>query len=511
MDAERKSGLMDFEFSDIQKIRAVKKLVFSLSFTQEELDQLVAELAILAVTPAQFSERVLTKPESNVVDIASRQHSYLVTDTVSDVPQKTRTEVLKEFLQSFSGKPKVLDGYRGMSVTISRKEKTIQLRDSNKSQYFRLISYPISHQFTNDDADLLIAAHSRFMQRREAGMPWRELGYLLNGSYRQIVTFKDLFEYYKESASSKRIVAINRIQQRYFNEQWGVKKIALYSAGNFKVDYLDRTVPTRQPSDRNEVIKIINAAISKAKADMKVKIDVQQLVRKGERSRADNTDKVPPKLSTLAAFLKESYDMGEKQLVLSLITQLMVSTRKTRTNFLQWHRVNIDECYVEVPSHESKTKFVRYPFPARFRDIVLSLQSTQLSAGKDSQPNWLFESKTHANRPARTLDKEFNQVRANLLNKAKATGASEKELNAIRAFTQYRIRDIVQKLVLKVGATLSQKEKCLGRQPDDVGYAYDELSIEALCELKDKMIEHIEAEHPELKALFQCLIDKRIC
>lgn len=498
-------------YEDIAAFCAAKELTLRDGASQQLVS--IFELAkLLCTTPEELKRFIAFKQnDATSTSLISSHNTDNYVDNSNCIGLTVKAPDLKQQLNQFkyNDKPKVLTGLKGMSVKANRKVKIIQLRDFKNSGYFELMRFSIDHVFTEEDEATLQKAHQRFRSRLQAGACWRDKNFLLNETYREIKTFRDLLNYYAEGQCDK--TKVKRMTERYFAGRFGDAIISNYCAESFRIDYLDRTVPTRQPSDRNEVIKIINAAISKAKADMKVKIDVQQLVRKGERSRADNTDKVPPTLSTLAAFLKESYDLGETQLVLSLITQLMVSTRKTRTNLLQWHRVNIDECYVEVPSHESKTTFVRHPFPARFRDILLSLYSTQQSACKDSQPNWLFESKTHANRPARTLDKEFNQVRANLLNKAKATGASEKELNAIRAFTQHRIRDIVQKLVLKVGATLSQKEKCLGRQPDDVGYAYDELSIEALCELKDKMIEHIEAEQPELKALFQRLIDKRIC
>jgi len=84
----------------------------------------------------------------------------------------------------------------------------------------------------------------------------------------------------------------------------------------------------------------------------------------------------------------------------------------------------------------------------------------------------------------------------------------EKELKQIRSFTQHRIRDLVEQLILDVGASEGQKEKCLGRLPCEQAESYGDLSIEKLSSIKDKMVDKIELEHPELKALFQQLIDK---
>lgn len=512
MDAKIESGPKVFESSDTQKIKAVKKLIFNLSFTQTELDQLVAELAILAVSPAKFSERVLTKPESNVVDIVSRQRCDLVSNIVSDVPQKTREEALKEFLQSFSGRTKVLDGYKGMSVKASRKEKTIQLRDSSKSDYFRLISYPVSHQFTDDDAELLIAAHSRFMQRREAGMSWREPGYLLHGSYRKLATFKDLFEYYKESASKKRAVAINRIQQRYFSGQWGAKNIALYSAANFKVDFLDRYVPERQRSDRNEIIKMVSAAISAAKSDIHIRIDVQQLIKKGERTRADDSDKCIPEMKTLSQFIIKSYELGFDALGLKLLVQLMASTRNSSTNKLLWQQIDLEQRFIEV---ECKTGYKKHPIPRQLVELLKiekkrQLRKEQTTRGRNGEPVYVFESPVNKGKFNSVLNKNFDEVKARLLRQAQSSKAAQGELRQIRFFTQHRIRDIVEQALLDVSASEGQKEKSLGRTAGDLAKAYGNLSIEKLSELKGRMVEKVGLEFPELKALFQRLIDKEI-
>lgn len=506
----KKSMLTGIEHLENHKIDAVIGLIKTLELDSKEANLVIAQIAAyissLNQRPAQFEKVKQLSNEANVVAFSSHSQQSSFNE-----PSKIRDNNLIDFLQVFNGSARVLPGMKGMSIKTSKSKKMIQLRADKNDAFFQLVNYPIDYVFSQNDINTLVAAHKRFEQRIEAKMPWKDRNYLLHGQYRELITWNQLYDFYSEGKSASYKTKLQRFKERYFSGSWGEKRISTYCRESFILDYLDRPVADRQPSDRNELIKQIDAAIRQAKGSVNIAIDVQTLFNKGDRSRADGTDKTPPKLETFSAYVIEAFEMGENQTGLSMIAQLMASTRKTRTNFLSWRRINLGECFIEVPSHENKTKFVRHPFPRRFHDILLSIRESQWHAAKhDKSPDWLFESKTRTGKVARTIDHGFYRVRKSLLSKAQAQGASEKTLRAIKSFTQHRVRDIVQKLVLDLGATLAQTEKCLGRSADELGCAYDDLSIETLCDLKNKMVTQIEAKHPELKALFQRLIDKEI-
>ena len=261
-----------------QKVRAARNNVLALGLNKSELNQLVAELALAATDLTNMKENANLGKNCNVVNIAAGtadSQIKLSSQVITRLPNETKDLNIKEFIQTFEGKPKVLKGYPGMSIKVSRKEKIIQLRDGGDGQYFKLISYPVEHLFTKEDIQTIIDAHKRFIDRRKAKMPWKERGYLLGGSYRELSTFHDLFEFYKELASKKRAGAISRIQTRYFSGQWGEKIMANYSIATFRTDYLDRSVSSRCKSDRNEIIKMVRAAVNKAKASESIKINVR--------------------------------------------------------------------------------------------------------------------------------------------------------------------------------------------------------------------------------------------
>ncbi|MFY8352515.1 hypothetical protein AAEU29_18370 [Pseudoalteromonas sp. SSM20] len=402
----------------------------------------------------------------------------------------------------------VLPGMKGMSIRVGKKKKLIQIRENKHDQYFKLIEYSWDHTFSNKDIDLLISAHKRFLSRIKAKMPWKDLNYLLRGEYREINTFNELLDLAKQGSSKDKIRKIERMQKRYFEGSWGEKLLSNYCPQSFKQDFLDRSVASRQPSDRNEVIKIIKAAITKAKSMMNIKLDVQELVNKGERSRADKTDNQPPLLSTVSAFITESFKQHEYQLCLSMIIQLLASFRNNDAVDIEWSQVKFDDKCIELPNEKSKTSFKRHPVPKSLLDILRQEKESQSkrlnqTKGLNSDLRFIFESPKIKGQSVANFDNAFNRVKESLLK----SNFSPEQLEDIKRFTRHTIRDLVEDLLMAVGASEAQKEKCIGRTPSDIGRAYANLSISALSKLKDKMVDKIESEEPKLKELFHRLID----
>lgn len=160
-----------------QKVRVARNNVLALGLNKSELNHLVAELALAATDLTNLYENANLGKNCNIVNIAANtadSQKELSSKVITRLPYETSNLNLREFIQAFEGKPKVLKGYPGMSIKVSRKEKIIQLRDGGDDQYFKLISYPVEHQFTKEDIQTIVDAHKRFMDRRKAKMPWRE-------------------------------------------------------------------------------------------------------------------------------------------------------------------------------------------------------------------------------------------------------------------------------------------------------------------------------------------------
>lgn len=418
-----------------------------------------------------------------------------------------------QFLQNFKpgNKTKVIPGYSGMSISASRKKKTIRLRQNKNDQYFNLITYPVDHVFKQEDIETLIKAHKRFRDRIEAQIPWRDINFLLNGTYRELKTINDFLEFCKEGKSTIQTKKIIRYQKRYASNGYGDKSLANYCAESFRQDFLDRKPPGHQPSDRNELIKIFSSGISAAKGMSNIKIDVQQLFRKGERARADKSDNKPPMLRTLKAFICKAYELRKYNLVLELIIQFMASTRVACTDDLEWSQVKWEKLCIEIPEEKSKSGYVNLPIPKRLIEILKAeyhaqCQNAKLTDGKNSEPIYIFESKRNKGKSICNMDAAFKYVKKQLLIEAVKLGLTEEEIEDIESFTRHSTRSLVEDLLIGLHASEAQKEKCLGRKPNEVGIAYAKIDLKTLSKLKDRMVEKVEQEFPELKALFNSLI-----
>ncbi|AXQ99174.1 hypothetical protein [Pseudoalteromonas piscicida] len=514
MDAKKFSGHGQ-ELVDDFKMKTVIDVVYGLALSQEEVGFLMRELSIymsqISGSKDQEKQNNRYSMEGNVVAFSACNQRPPMISQIQSVESKGMG--LIDFIQSFRGSARVLPGLKGMSIKTSKSKKMIQLRANKNDVYFQLVNYPIDYVFTQNDINTLLAAHKRFEQRIEANIPWKDRNYLLHGQYRKLITWNQLYDFYSEGKSASYKTKLLRFKKRYFSGSWGEKRISTYCRESFIQDYLDRPVAERQPSDRNELIKQVDAAIRQAKGSANIAIDVQTLFNKGDRSRADKSDKTIPEMSTLAQFIIEAYECDCEALGLKLISQFMASTREGNTNKWLWSRVKLDDLYIEVPTPESKTGFRRHPIPKRLVDILCAEKSKQqrdvnVTKDRNNEPLFMFESPYNRGKVNTTLNKQFNDVKASLLAKKKRLGATKEDLKSISSFTQHRIRDLVEQALLDVSASEGQKEKCLGRLPSEQAESYGNLSIEKLSELKDRMVERAELEFPELKALFQRLIDK---
>jgi hypothetical protein len=474
----------------------------------------VSKLVILPPNADELLDSLLFgQTLSEVKNIKPVASGVKQTFSTSSSHSGSKLQNLKAFIKSFKygDKPTVLPGYKGMSIKASRKRKTVQLRENKMDKYFSLLSFNIDHVFTEENIETITKAHSRFRERVNAKMPWKDKNFLLSGKFREISTFTELFDFHKEGQTRDQVKKIERYQKRYLSEGYGDKLISNYCAESFKIDFLDRKPPEHQPSDRNEMIKIVSAAITKAQSIMNIKIDVQPLILKGERSRSDETDNKPPLLSTLTAFICKSYGVGKENLGLELIIQYMASTRVACTDALEWNQVKWKKLCVEVPNEKSKTGYRNHPIAKRLTEILErelheQLQNSRLTKNKNGEPVYVFESDRRKGHAISNMDDDFNFVKAYLVEHAEALGFNQEQVEDIKFFTRHSIRDLVEDELMAIHASEAQKEKCLGRKPNALGRAYGNLDLKALTKLKDRMVEKAESEFPELKALFQRLI-----
>lgn len=445
--------------------------------------------------------------------------------TASIQTKKTNVVELREpedvfsvsYLQNFDGKQRVIPGFKGLSVRKNNQSLVLTFRTKANNERLDFMKFKDPQSVTEQDIETIKKAHQRFRVCVNKGRPWNNVEYLLKGKKRRLETFNDLLNFYQEGIEKVQQIKVARFKRRYFSGALGERLLSTYSREQFRKDFLDVSHPDRQASDRNEVIKILSAACNRARDTENIDIDIQTLVRSEDRSYADKTDKKMPTLLVFDAVLAEAYRMKKFNLCISMLLQFFISTRKAKTNGLRWQQFDLDSCTVEVPAAENKNgRLVRHPYPIGLNPLLCNLKShfkykPRISLDKSENPIFLFESAVKPGQPVWNFSRCLEEVKLNLIDGVNALGKNNADVGYkardVQAFTQHRMRDLMDMQLLKVGATENQKEKAAGRATSNKARAYENLTIECLVGLKDKVFSKLPETMPNFKRVFEGLVN----
>ena len=444
--------------------------------------------------------------------------------------QLTGNRLNLEFVKNMGGGTKSFVTHPCLWLRKGKKSLVFFLRVKGNKD-LELLKHQNIDEFTQKQLDFVLSLHSRFQLLRSEKMPWNSLTYLNDGSRKVLQTFNDLLEFYRDLplTSNSTKTQIKRMSNRYFSGEKGTRKISAYCAEQFATDYLDAPIPDRAKTDRDTIIKLMSAAYTKAESSVDVeKLDFNNLVKNQVRNRNDPSSKVMPKLSAYISILKRGVELGCYEMVLNLIIQETMLTRKARTTHQEVstlnldelvHEVasiNLDELVHEIPAHLNKNnKLGRLLMPPQIKALLVNYlaylkNNPKITKDHNGQPKFLFESPLKKGQPRANFDEQFNAARKSVINTIEVSCAENKGslIKAIRNFTPHRLRDLSDKLFLDVGSTLGLKEKAAGRSTNNVARAYEDLSEDRIIELKTKKFDHIVQQEPDYQWVINTLIDK---
>ncbi|PKH00875.1 hypothetical protein CXF95_01270 [Paraglaciecola sp. MB-3u-78] len=435
--------------------------------------------------------------------------------SLNEVSERKKDLLTVDYLCHYNDGTKAISGYPGLYLRRNKKSLVVIFRIKASGQRLDLMNFNNDILIEESDVKTIKKAYERFRVCLAGGRPWNNKSYLLDGQKRKIRTFNELLKFYSEDQRIATQSKIKRYQKRYFSGALGERLLSTYCHEQFAKDYLDISNPQRMPSDRNEIVKIIKAACSLAKGSPNIEIDVQELVNKSDRSYADEADKTMPSAEIYDMFLGQAYDRNDHNLCMSLILQFFVSTRKSATNHMRWQQVNLEDNIVEVPSHLNKNgRLARLAFPSSLSRLLRSFKANLASDLKKSKTKsgdaiYVFESPKIKGQAVSNFDKEFNAVKSKLLSDHAAFNLDSTDSKEIRQktkkFTQHRLRDVMDMQLLEVGASNAQKEKAAGRRPGENARAYEDLSIEKMINLKDRVFDKMLDELPNFKRVVEGL------
>lgn len=367
------------------------------------------------------------------------------------------------------------------------------------------------------DIDNVNSMYEQFLLLKSENMPWNNIKLLQIWTLDTIETFNDLLLFYKTqndfSASYKN--KIDRMICRYFAGAKGTRKLKAYNEKQFVKDFLDCPHPAQAKTDRDTVIKLMNAAYEYAFAsDQVANRDFPNLVKNQKRNRTDKSQKPLPKLTTYVGILSEGLTLVYHEMVLNMIMQEDFLTRKSVTASQEVSKFDLDASSCEVYAQESKSgdhkkHLASDPCVLLLRTYIKHLKAdTSVSKDKSGNPKYLFESPSKPGQPRCNFDNQFKHAKASYLeqvNQNYIDDDKEKVLNEIRNFTQHRIRDLSDSLMLNIGATEAQKELAACRSINDVAAAYEALDCESIIELKNKKHRLIVENEPDYGIIYKTL------
>ena len=418
----------------------------------------------------------------------------VIDSAVSDDCDQSLTPGYFQTLQT--DKTTMVPGFQGLSIRTNQKSWIVSIR-VKKCKILKLMKICKKTLNLESEIEDIQSMYRRFLDRREARMSWSDISYLKANLSPNIETFTELFNFYRERphTSHKLKTKIDRIAKRYFAGELGNRKIEFYCAKQFANDYLNVVNPNRVKTDRDEILKIFNAARNLAIQEGIVKPKQLPDLTLGEnRNRAKKHSQNPPQLSSFVKILKSGLILGHHQMVLCLLIQEALTTRKVITTKLSFDRFNAELDNVETYAQESKGKnYCVQVLPDRISKLVKNYIENYLTSNKSnpSKSGFLFESPKIKGQARPNFDTHFDLARQHAFDNDTTRD------NHILNFTQHRTRDLADKYMLAVGATEAQKEVAAGRVVGDLAHAYGDLSNEVVKDLKNLKFDKIAELEPD--------------
>ena len=420
-----------------------------------------------------------------------------------------------DYVSSYVGKDRVIPGYPCLAIRSNKKSVVIYLKVKN-TDHLELIKLSRDSDITEENIKNVHDMYEKFLYRREKGMPWNAISYLIPGGQIEIISLKDLFNFGMQEFPSQ-VTKIKRFIKRYLSGEKGDRKLEDMCQEDFIKVYLEnKGIEGRKKTDRNVLITLFSSFFHKAKGSQRVKtLGFDNLVAGLKRTRGK--PRPAPELNTFIMILKKTFDMNEHELTLNLLLQESVFMRKTLTTTQTVDCISCDDFKTEVGAELHKNGTMGSYLHTPQLDGLLSTYLKHLSQQKSiyktkpGTPRFLFESPIKKGQARNNFDNAFNKDREAVIEDIKSKNLPDNEtdkmIKSLQKFTQHRIRALNDKLLHIVGVTEGQKENAFNRSVRQVSSAYEDLSDEEQREFKAKKFDYIVTKHPEYKEIIDGLME----
>ncbi len=484
------------------------------SLAEADADVQVTPMVHTAVAQAAYTAQ--SEPEiQHAGEVAAEVEDAIVAQQASDVDTAAvvaaensvdhlaSAEQFKLFLKSLPQGTHSVPGYKYIRARVNQKSTVIEIVVKGKPNNHRhtLLTHQKLTEFDDQVLTFAIESYRNFLRQYKANPIFGIINWLPHAARTRITTPKQLLSFeleHKDWTSKDTKRKARNIFKRYFNCKEGDLDLRDAKTCHLEAIFVDKAAKSDTPSDRDELVKRLKAALNFANDHHNVeKLEFGRSIENLRRNR-DSYQHLPD-LKTYVSHLCKAVEFGLYDLALFMILQEQLFTRVKRSILLRQNDINFDECLVKILGHEHKNhKNAYYYFPVQLIPLLRAVIDKR-SSNKLRRNPFIFPSVTKDTVSKTDFYNEFGLVRDSLIDSLKQhteIGFSEEALE-ISKFTFHRIRNLNLDLLYKINVWEGQAEKAFNRKVSDKAKAYEDLSPRRQREFKSEKYQYIADQYPE--------------
>uniref|UniRef100_UPI004048DC81 hypothetical protein n=1 Tax=Rheinheimera sp. TaxID=1869214 RepID=UPI004048DC81 len=465
---------------------------------------------------AQASSMALSEPEiQHAGEVAAEGNDISVTQNDPDaqtaavvtaettVDHLASAEQFKLFLKSLPQGTHSVPGYKYIRARVNLKSIVIEIVVKGKPNNHRhtLLTHQKLTEFDDQVLTFAIESYRNFLRQYKAKPIFGIINWLPHAVRTRITTPKQLLAFeleHKDWTSKDTKRKARNIFKRYFDCKEGDLDLRDAKTCHLEAIFVDKAAKSDTPSDRDELVKRLKAALNFAYDHPNVeKLEFGRSIENLRRNRESYQHL--PDLKTYVSHLCKAVEFGFYDLALFMLMQEQLFTRVKRSILLRQNDINFDECLVKILGHEHKNhKNAYYYFPVQLIPLLRAVIDKRSSNHQRRNP-FIFPSSTKDTVSKADFYNEFGLVRDSLIASVKQqteNGFSEEALE-ISKFTFHRIRNLNLDLLYKINVWEGQAENAHNRKVSDKAKAYEDLSPRRQREFKSEKYQYIAEQYPE--------------
>ena len=465
---------------------------------------------------AQAASKALSEPEiQHAGEVAAEGKDVSVTQNDPDVQTAAvvtaettvdhlaSAEQFKLFLKSLPQGTHSVPGYKYIRARVNLKSIVIEIVVKGKPNNHRhtLLTHQKLTEFDDQVLTFAIESYRNFLRQYKAKPIFGIINWLPHAVRTRITTPKQLLLFeleHKDWTSKDTKRKARNIFKRYFDCKEGDLDLRDAKTCHLEAIFVDKAAKSDTPSDRDELVKRLKAALNFAYDHPNVeKLEFGRSIENLRRNRESYQHL--PDLKTYVSYLCRAVELGLFDLALFMTLQEQLFTRVNKSILLRKNDIKFDECLVKILGHEHKNiRTAYYYFPVQLIPLLQAVIDKRSVDQQQLNP-FLFPSVVKDTVSKSHFYDDFHLVRASLVASSEQKSGEEfcEQRVEFNKFTFHRLRNLNLDLLQKINVWEGQAEKAFNRKVSDKAKAYEDLSPRRQREFKSEKYQYIASKYPE--------------